>query len=70
LHRKADLYQVFRLEEERTIANDRVVRYRNRLLHVERAGVTKSLGNYNRDLRAHPSMRYPAREQNFAKVRF
>src|SRR5258708_34698724 len=35
---KAELDEVFRLEEERTIANDWVVRYRNRLLHVERAG--------------------------------
>ena len=35
---KAELDEVFRLEEERTIANDWVVRYRNRLLQVERAG--------------------------------
>jgi transposase len=35
---KAELDEVFRLEEERTIANDWVVRYRNRLLQVERCG--------------------------------
>jgi hypothetical protein len=36
--RKAELDEVFRLEEERIIANDWVVRYRNRLLQIERAG--------------------------------
>jgi hypothetical protein len=35
---KRALADVFRLEEERTIGNDWVVRYQNRLLQVERAG--------------------------------